>query len=426
MPSISNNTAAGEYQGVYDILIDTATGFWEVMAEMAPYLLLGFLVAGILSVAVPPRFVERHLGGRGLVSILKAALLGIPLPLCSCGVIPVAASLRRHGASKGATASFLLSTPQTGIDSLMVTYSLLGPVFAIFRPIAALVTGLFGGQLIESLGNSDEEQDLAISASHNGSEQLAHGGPVVGALKYGFVTLPQDIGKALVVGLLIAGLISAVVPDDFFFGLLGAGIASMLVMMLIGVPVYVCATASVPIAAALIAKGISPGAALVFLVTGPATNAAAITTIWRVLGKRSTFLYLGTVAVSALASGLILDQIIDVSNHYMPSHVHSDGVGWFGSVSAIAIVLILGYALLSPYFSKPHTDKSGDTTVLRVGGMTCNHCAANVKRALGECSGVESVEIDLKRKSAFIKGASLDLEALKTAVENAGYNILEG
>jgi hypothetical protein len=291
--------------------------FWGTMAEMSPYLLFGFFVAGLLSVFLPTSFIQKHLGGPGPGPVLKASLLGIPLPLCSCGVIPVAMSLRKHGASKGATVSFLLSTPQTGVDSFLVTFSLLGPVFAIFRPIIAFVTGLVGGTATELLAAAPERHLQSRHAGTPSSQTqctdpcCALKGPhkLLAALKYGFVTLPRDIAAAMLVGLVVAAAISALVPKDFFAEKLGTGIGAMLVMMAVGIPVYVCATASVPVAAALIAKGLTPGAAMVFLMTGPATNAAAFATVWKVLGRRTAIIYVLTVAACALGAGVLLDFI---------------------------------------------------------------------------------------------------------------------
>ncbi len=408
-----------------ELLYDIAVEFWSVLADMAPYLILGFAVAGVLSVAVSTKLVERHLGGHGLWPIMKASLLGIPLPLCSCGVIPVAASLRQHGASRGATISFLLSTPQTGVDSIMVTLSLLGPVFAIFRPLAALVTGLVGGKLVESFGNGKNGGGMPVVSDEDRRSRTPLSERIAGALRYGFVALPQDIGKALILGLIIAGVIAALIPDDFFLGLVGAGIGSMLLMLLLGVPIYVCATASVPIAAALIAKGISPGAALVFLITGPATNAAAITTIWKVLGKRTTLIYLGTAMAAALASGLLLDQIMSATGSHI-DHQHQTVLpDWLKTISAFALIMILAYAMSMPYFArrrKRQPVESAPSVVLQVGGMTCNHCAANVGNALSNCSGVDSVDVDLKKGSAAIYGKDIDVPAMKRAVEQLGYS----
>ena len=324
--------------------------FWTTLTQMSPYLLFGFLVAGVLSVFISPEFVERHLGGHGIWPLLKASLFGIPLPLCSCGVIPVTMSLRKHGASKGAAISFLLSTPQTGVDSILVTYGLLGPVYAIFRPVAALVTGLVGGTLVRVVDPDKGPQQTApcndaCCADKNKTPKI------VRVLRYGFVTLPRDIGKSMLLGLLIAAAISAAVPEDFFAhfaqGILGGGILAMIVMMLLGIPVYVCATASVPVAVALIGKGVSPGAALVFLMTGPATNAAAFTTIWASLGKRTALTYLATVAGSAMAAGLFLDRFFPNLAADVQAHAHEMEPSALGNIAAVVLLGILGWAIFS-------------------------------------------------------------------------------
>lgn len=326
--------------------------FWATMAEMSPFLLFGFFVAGLLSVFVSQTLVERHLGGRGLWPLIKASLFGVPLPLCSCGVIPVSMSLRKHGASKGSTISFLLSTPQTGVDSIFVTLSLLGPVFAIFRPIAAFLTGIVGGGLVELFepeaghGHEPEKCIDECCSDH------AKSGRIRRVFKYGFVTLPRDIGKAMLLGLVIAAGISVIVPADFFADYLGTGIFPMIVMMLLGIPVYVCATASVPVAAALILKGLTPGAALVFLMTGPATNAASIITIWKVLGRRTALLFLAAVAGCALAAGIVLDYI-GGGGELEAVHQHA----WMlppllKHISAVVLLVLLGYAILTAHRDK--------------------------------------------------------------------------
>lgn len=337
-----------------DFIEKIAVDFWGVLGEMSPYLLFGFAVAGVLSVFVTAARVQRHLGGAGFWQVFKASLFGVPLPLCSCGVIPVSMSLHKHGASKGSTISFLLSTPQTGVDSILVTYGLMGPIFAIFRPVAAFITGLLGGSVVNMLERHDvlkravpEEKAVCTDeccANPKGQSRF------VRAMKHGFITLPADIGRSMLIGLAIAALISALVPEDFFAGALavtGGGFIAMLVMMVLGIPVYVCATASVPIAVALIAKGLNPGAALVFLMTGPATNAATLVTLASQLGKRSAVVFLLTVIVSALAGGLILDaifrgdisQITEAHGFMLPA--------WVKNVSAIVLLGVLGYGIFA-------------------------------------------------------------------------------
>ncbi len=409
-----------------DLLLNILHQTWLTTAEMAPYLLFGFLVAGILSVFVSPELVERHLGGRGLWPVTKASLFGIPLPLCSCGVIPVGASLRRHGASRGATTSFLISTPQTGVDSILVTYSLLGPVITIFRPIAALLSGLLGGVLASAFGESrTPSAEAAEDSCNDGCDDVPQDGPrLLRALRYGFLTLPQDIARALIVGLVIAGVISALVPDDFFAGMLGGGFTPLLLMLLLGIPVYVCATGSVPIAAALLLKGVSPGAALVFLMTGPATNAATITTIWKVLGKRTAMIYLGTVAGTALLTGALLDVAIDSIDARVGMAEHSMLPHWIDTASAIILLALLGYALLARWRGRTQGEDAmpeGELLKLKVSGMNCNHCVGSVTRALSEADGVESAEVDLASGEARVHGRGLDDAALIEKIKALGF-----
>ncbi len=329
-------------------LIEICKEFWVTLTVMSPYLLFGFLVAGIMSVLISPKLIETHLGSRGIWPVIKASLFGVPLPLCSCGVIPVTVSLRNHGASRGASISFLLSTPQTGIDSLFVTYSLLGPVFAIFRPLIAFVTGIIGGAVVEAISPATKESTLPDQEKpkEQCQDQCCKKTPdnkLVKLLKYGFLSLPKDIGTPMLAGLIIAALISAFVPEDFVLegvDKLGA-FGTMLVMMALGIPVYVCATASVPLAAVMIAKGICPGAVLVFLMTGPATNAAAFATIWKVMGGKTAIIYILTVIFCALGSGLLLEAVFPNLGSSVTEHVHEMGPSIAGHISAIVLLSIL-------------------------------------------------------------------------------------
>jgi len=255
-------------------------------------------------------------------------------------------SLYKNGASKGATVSFLISTPQTGLDNIFIVYSLLGPVFAIFSPIVAMLSGLFGGTVVSLFDN--HETHSSQSSSGNDDKQAKNENPVRKALRYAFFVLPADIGKAMLVGLVIAAVISILMPDDFFSTYLafGGGILAMVVMMAIGIPMYVCSAASVPIAAALIAKGLNPGAAMVFLMTGPATNAAAFTTLWSVLGKKTAVLYLVSVVIAAFTSGFLIDLFF----RGVPKEticVHSDMFPvWFGNLCAVLLLLVLGRSII--------------------------------------------------------------------------------
>ncbi|MCD6382397.1 MAG: permease, partial [Candidatus Hydrothermae bacterium] len=273
--------------------------------SLAPYLLLGFLVAGILHVLLPGDTVVKHLGGRGMMPVIKAALFGVPLPLCSCGVIPVAASLRKEGASRASVLSFLVSTPTTGVDSILATYSLMGPLFAVFRPIAALLMGIsLGGITLLTAGH---EAEAPAPKRPNGQISVARG--IKEIAEYAFIELPGDIGKWVIVGVLAGGFLSAVIPQNIFARYLGNPLISFPLMIVVAVPLYVCATGSIPIAAALIAKGLNPGAALAFLIAGPATNTVTITVVGKMLGKKSLVTYLVSIILMALGAGLVFDLL---------------------------------------------------------------------------------------------------------------------
>ena len=256
------------------------TSLLNVVCEMAPYLLLGFFIAGVLHVFVPQKFYANYLSRNNKLSVVWAALLGIPLPLCSCGVIPTAIGLRNEKASKGAIASFLIATPQTGIDSILATFSLMGLGFAIIRPTAALITGVCGGLLVNRLVREDDvKEDVSASC------QVESGNRIWRVLKYAYYDMLRDIGLRLLIGLVVAALIQVAVPDEFFlsFGsqpllqmlvILVIAVPQMLVILIIAIPMYICSTGSIPVAAALMMKGLSPGAALVMLMAGPATGDA--------------------------------------------------------------------------------------------------------------------------------------------------------
>ena len=430
-----------------DFILNTAVATWLVLGQMAPYLLFGFLVAGLLSVCISPEWVERHLGRGGFGPVLKASLVGVPLPLCSCGVIPVAASLRRHGASRGATISFLLSTPQTGVDSIAVTYALLGPLFAVFRPVAELATGLIGGTLVQALGERDEpdaghrHENSAAGACREACCAGRHTqNIVVRALRYGLVTLPRDIGLPLLVGVAIAGVIGALfpAPPEQLQPYLGGGLLAMLIMAAVGIPLYVCATASVPIAVGFIHLGASPGAALAFLIAGPATNGATIATVWKLLGRRTAVIYFATIAASAVGWGLLLDWLFAVTAAPVPhlaGHEHGEMLGWQTHAWAVALLAVLAFS----YFSRPAKETQGveeevdgdseaDAAVLplerielAIDGMTCSHCVATAARALRECEGVVSAEVALKPGGAVVRGSRLDPQQLVAVLAELGY-----
>ncbi len=317
---------------------------WWVLTAMAPYLLLGFLLAGLLSQVFTGESVRRHMGGRRLWTIIKASLLGVPLPLCSCGVLPLAAAIRRQGGSRGATMSFLVSTPQTGVDSILITHALLGPVFTVVRVLVAFLSGILCGVVVESVSrphrNQQEdfdEQDDCLQPVR--SRRLR----IFAALHYGFVVLANDIGRATLAGILLAGVLTGFFPEDFWTNLDVGSLGTMLVMVVIGIPLYVCSSGSVPLAYAFIGLGVSPGAALAFLIAGPASNTASVTMVWKVLGRTACIVYLVTIAFCAVGAGLLLDGLMPQS---MVEHlVHRHPAAEAGMWKSVCAVVLLGVLL---------------------------------------------------------------------------------
>ena len=387
---------------------------------MAPYLLLGFLIAGILHVFVPKGFYNKYLSKNNRWAVLWAALLGIPLPLCSCGVIPTAVGLRREKASKGAVASFLIATPQTGIDSILATFSLMGLGFAIIRPVAALVTGVCGGLLVNRFVPEDDDADVSAS----GSCEVESGNRIWRVLRYAYYQMIQDIGGRLVIGLVVAALIQVAVPDEFFLSFGSEPLLQMLVILVVAVPMYICSTGSIPVAAALIMKGLSPGAALVMLMAGPAVNLASILVIRKSMGRRFTWIYLLTIVVFSVLFGLLVNAVgFEVPiNMTHSAHMHGvAGPSVFKLVCAITLTLLITFALamkLFERFSKKTVDPN--TAVYTVEGMHCSHCEAAVVRAVEEIPGVEEAKASATRKTLTIKGTA-SADDIRSAVEKTGY-----
>jgi len=409
-----------------------------ILMEMSPYLMLGFIFAGLLHLLFPKQRVRKYMGQNNFKSIFNAALFGIPLPLCSCGVIPTGISFYKHGASKASTVSFLISTPQTGIDSIFVTYSMLGLPLAIIRPIVAFITGLFGGMVTKKI---DPENDESVIENNDNNEEIPFGffPKVKEMFRYSFIDFLQDISNWLVIGLLIAAFISVIVPNDFFADKIPNDFLGMLVILVISIPVYICATASVPIAAVLMLKGLSPGAALVLLMAGPATNAATITMIAKVLGKKPLIGYLGAIISGALLSGFILDYFLpsewfNISDHFGHiGHNHEMLPAWLKTISAISLTLLIINGYIQKYLNTKKMSisdipLSGFSTekikTINVGGMTCNHCKQNVENSVKSAQGVEDVNVDITTGKVKITGNSFDLEKIKSDIESIGYKII--
>jgi uncharacterized membrane protein YraQ (UPF0718 family)/copper chaperone CopZ len=403
---------------------------------MAPYLLLGFMMAGVLHVFVPANFFERHLAKENFKSVLLAALIGVPLPLCSCGVIPTAISLRKDGASRGATVSFMISTPQIGVDSIIATYSMMGLPFAIVRPIAALLTSIAGGAVTTWF--SKDEIVVRQNCSCETKEDTRN--RFIKFLKYSFIDLVQNIGKWLVIGLIIGTLITLLLPDSFFTDLNLPSFVTMLIVLLIAIPMYVCSTGSIPIAAALMLKGLSPGAALVLLIAGPGVSVASLLVVGKSLGKKQLFFYLGSIIVGSIICGLFVDNFLPREWFTITSlcesgnHCAMEGsaltASWFEIISGIILVLLLINAFMlkfnlfrkdaTPVASEIGSVSSSNQVVYKIEGMSCNHCKNSVEKAIKALDNVEDVEVVLGKKEAVVTGNPND-EIVKKTVEELGF-----
>lgn len=396
--------------------------------EMSPYLLLGFLLAGLMHAFIPGRYYTRYLSKPTLGSVINAAIFGIPLPLCSCGVIPTAMSLRKEGASRGAVTSFLIATPQTGIDSIIATFSLMGVPFAVIRPIAALITAVLGGWMVNTFvslrdrrahremaegtivkteetetctchchchchenkaesccpeGDSDDHHHHHHhsgehhhhshhhhSHHHHSSSASCHchdrkipktiGGKIVEALRYAFLDMMSDIGKWLVIGLVVAGLITIYVPDEVFTIFKDNTMASMILVLIISIPMYLCATGSIPIAVVLMLKGLTPGAALVLLMAGPACNMASILVIRKGLGFRTLVIYILSIVIGAVFFGCLIDWLqysgmIDFTSRVSQTmEIKEGGAGIIKWTSTIVLTLLLLFNLIFKPLGKPN------------------------------------------------------------------------
>lgn len=450
---------------------------------MSPYLLLGFGLAGLMHAFIPNHYFADYLSQRNLRSVVYATLFGIPLPLCSCGVIPTAMSLRREGASQGAVTAFLVATPQTGIDSIIATYSLMGWPFALIRPFAAIVTALFAGTLTHLWTENAEPAAAATPAPHH-----HHGQPRSFAAKmreaagYAYVEMMGDIGKWLAIGLVVAALITAFVPAEAFAVFQGNTWASMLLVLCIAVPMYLCATGSIPIAVALMMKGLTPGAALVLLMAGPACNVASLLVVRKVLGGKTLAAYLVSIIMGAVGFGALIDHLQFSGQADFLSELsgataccHDDGAWWMWASTVVLILLLLNALLLprlglgwgkahghchcheqgephhdcgcghqehhdcgcghhehhgcgcghqecgcGPADAEAENDNAPADVHLTVRGMTCSHCAATVEKTLRSVDGVADVEVHQASGRVIVRGTA-DAETLMQAIDSIGF-----
>jgi len=326
-----------------DFFHNWALAVWEILAESGPWLLFGFFIAGLLRLYLSPKFVQAHLSGAGIKPILKASAIGVPLPLCSCSVIPVAASLRERGASRGATASFLISTPEIGVDSFLLSSGLLGVPLTLFRVAAAAFTAFAVGLVIDRTESVEERGATQKPTGKHCAEEsdLSEKKNLREALRFGYIELADDVVVSLAAGFCAAGLVTALLPPNYFSDLHVGYPVLLLTVLLISLPTYVCATASTPVAAALLSRGLAPGAVLMFMLAGPATNLATMLVVRQQLGNKALAIYLSGIAFGALIFAMLADAVLEVIPAAASSaHVHGgEGTATIGGIILAALLI---------------------------------------------------------------------------------------
>ncbi len=409
---------------------------WSVLAELAPWLLFGALLAALLHVLLPGNLVRRQLSGYG--GAIKAVALGVPLPLCSCGVIPAGIGLRRTGASNGSAMGFLISTPQTGVDSILVSATFLGWPFALFKVAAATVTGIAGGWWVESMKDDGAPAEVEAAPEDDGHPSR---GPMFAGVLLPKLTTMVDHGTELIgsiwrwvaIGILVSAGIEVLLPQQTWLDLAALGsFGAAAAALVISLPLYVCATASVPIAAALVANGLPLGAALVFLMAGPATNVATVGAVFRAFGRKVTAAYLTTVVAGSLGFAVLFEWLVG-GGAIRTGPVHEHGVAWWAATSAILLLLMFAAFAWQEFrrwrrqvaatrlVQAAEVGAGGGAAVeLAVGGMTCGHCAETVESALLAEPGVEMARVDLAEGRVIVWGGASP-NALKAAVQGAGF-----
>ena len=334
---------------VADVFAEILSRTWAVLGEMSPWVLGGFAMAGVVSLWLNARVVREHFGRGRMGAVLKAVALGVPLPVCSCGVIPLGASLRKHGAGKGATAAFLMSTPQTGVDSIAVTFGMMGWLFALLRPLAALVSGVACGFVVDWMDGDDS------SAEQPEPELESENRPWwKKVLANGFVVLPRSVGGALLVGALVSATVMTLMPEHYVAEKISSPLLQMVLTLLFGIPVYICSTAAVPFALGLLAAGLSPGAVMAFLIGGPGVSASTLLAVWKLMGLRTTIVYAAVLIICALVFGWGVQSLLPPGwqpdgFQTMADRIHCEGsIPWRIHVQAALLLAVVAWAKWGP------------------------------------------------------------------------------
>ena len=385
--------------------------FWSTSLELAPWLFLGSFLSALLHVLLPKDFISRQL--QGTSGILRAVFLGVPLPLCSCGVIPAGIGLKKDGASDSSAVAFLISTPQTGVDSVLVSAAFLGWPFAMFKLLSATVTGIVGGLWVENTTIAQPMSSDSLSASTSLDEERTWQSGV----EHG-VQLIRSIWRWLLFGIVLSAALQSLIPTETFAAVQGLGtLGAALAALAISIPLYVCATASVPIAAALVQAGLPLGAALVFLMAGPATNVATIGAIRGAFGSKVSVIYLATVVIGSIGLGLGFDALFaqTILVDSMESHSHG---AWWQTISAVLLMLSFGYFAYEEFGPRLKTPRTDDRTI-DIEGLHCGGCVSKLQQALEAVDGVQSAAVSLNPQRAVVHGTASD-KAILTAIESVG------
>ncbi len=402
-----------------EFFTDYIQALWGIVLELSPPLLGGLIFAGLIHLIIPAGFIHRTLSKRGFGSVFKSVMVGVPMPLCSCGVVPTALGLRKEGASNGATTAFLISTPQTGVDSVLVSANFLGWPFAIFKVVSAFITGMIGGMIAEYADKPSsiaEQPATSFEPTPRTLKEFWH---------YTVVDLYGAIDKWIYIGVLLAALITAVTPENYFSDMsLAQGFSGMLLMLVISIPLYVCATGSVPIAASLVLAGMPLGTAMIFLMAGPATNIATIGAIYRTLGLRLLMVYLGTLIIMSIIFALLFEAMFS-EQVVVSIHQHSNNLT--GIISTILLGLVTAWLFYFRHKQKKiklQNFLENDMGItLNVEGMSCQHCVASVKKSIEALEGVSEATPDLDTGKVLIDGDNLNDAAIKQAITDAGYAV---
>jgi len=393
-----------------------ASEVWKILIELSPWLLFGFLIAGVIDFVFPAHRIKKWLGHNTSSSVWVAALMGIPLPLCSCGVVPAALALRRRGASKGATISFLVTTPQSGVDSIMATWGLMGWPFAVLRTFFTLVTGILAGLSVTLFCNEQNPSTIKEETSVEDQQSSI----IIRFLKPGWNIL-ESIYTSLAVGILLAAIVSLIPLDYLISKEIASGFMGIVILAFVGLPLYVCATASIPLALAFHHQGgFSLGAIFVFLLVGPATNVATALIVKKEIGTRSFLTYLSSIFTVGVAAGYTINHIQLILPELVKSPVGHSHDNIIHTISAYFLSALLVFLFAKKFLFRFKSKATDNANLLEVKGMTCEHCRSSVVQAIETVPGISNVQVDLNKGIASFDGEKLD--QVKEAILKAGFS----